>query len=105
MQLDATVDIAIWSTIEIGVSVIAANMATLRPLVLHMAKGSQAWPSRGMAGAGHVMIELPEIRNTEPHAQRTESLRGDHLPLGRADTEYEAGSTCSLTRSVRRHES
>jgi hypothetical protein len=49
------------------------------------------------------MIRLPEIED-ELHDRRAKNLQGVHVALERADTDREAGSTCSLTRSIRRDE-
>ncbi|KAF3038606.1 hypothetical protein E8E12_000602 [Didymella heteroderae] len=44
--LYGTVDISLWSTVEVGVSVFAANLATLRPLIQHVGEKARSITSR-----------------------------------------------------------
>ncbi|EUC29708.1 hypothetical protein COCCADRAFT_105845 [Bipolaris zeicola 26-R-13] len=44
--LYATVEISMWSTIEVGVSICAANLATIRPLIHHFTHKGESWESR-----------------------------------------------------------
>jgi hypothetical protein len=46
MFQDATVEISLWSTVEAGVSVLAANLATLRPLCRILADAARSLSSR-----------------------------------------------------------
>lgn len=44
--LYSTVDISLWSTVEVGISIFASNLATLRPLVQHVGDKARSMTSR-----------------------------------------------------------
>lgn len=46
MFKDATVEISLWSTIESGIAVLAANLATLRPLCRILADAARSLSSK-----------------------------------------------------------
>lgn len=57
-----TVDISLWSTVEVGVSVIAGNLATLRPLIQHVGERVRSLTSRVRCHSGE---ELPSNEDRE----------------------------------------
>ena len=65
--LYGTVDISLWSTVEVGVSVIAANLATLRPLIQHSIDSVRSLSSRLRGKSSESLFinehSLPESRN------------------------------------------
>ncbi|KAF2993587.1 hypothetical protein E8E13_000684 [Curvularia kusanoi] len=105
-----TVDLALWFTIEVGVSIFAANLATLRPLVRHVGTQARELTSRMSRGntTEAVQTEVPsteELTSVEHSGKRKMSVRVVELPSDRAarlqnDTE----STISLTRSTHQTE-
>lgn len=106
-----TVDIALWSTVEVGVSVVAANLATLRPLVQHVSTQARLLTTRVRgntdeeAQSGGVSEhELPRVEVKQVlEVQRTKILtRVVELPSERRQSDGE--STVSLTRSTREEE-
>jgi hypothetical protein len=106
-----TVDIALWSTVEVGVSVVAANLATLRPLVQHVSTQARLLTTRVRgntdeeAQSGGVSEhELPAVEAKEViEVQKTKiSTRVVDLPSERRQSDGE--STVSLTRSTRGEE-
>ncbi|KAJ4343411.1 hypothetical protein N0V95_006673 [Ascochyta clinopodiicola] len=73
--LYGTVDISLWSTVEVGVSVVAANLATLRPLVQHVRQGARVLSSRvrGLSSGevqstGFMAHELRDLGDGKPGA-------------------------------------
>jgi hypothetical protein len=97
----ATVDISLWSTVEVGVSVVAANIATLRPLIHHLTEGGRSWSSRVNKRQGHPVVELQEIHIVESKVDSKDGPYHNRLVTGRGNVEHEAESTRSLTRSTR----
>ena len=106
-----TVDIALWSTVEVGVSVVAANLATLRPLVQHVSAQARLLTTRVRgntdeeAQSGGVSEhELPPVEVKQVlEVQRTKILtRVVELPSERRQSDGE--STVSLKRSTREEE-
>jgi hypothetical protein len=100
MLIDATVDISLWSTVEVGVSVVAANIATLRPLIHHLTEGDQAWSSRINRRPKNYVVELQEIQISELKVDSKDGPNNKRLVTGRKDVEHETESTRSLTRSA-----
>ena len=106
-----TADIALWSTVEVGVSVVAANLATLRPLVQHVSAQAKLFTTRVRGhtdveaqSAGVSEQELPTVEvKKAPGVQGTKiSTRVVELPSERRQSDGE--STVSLTRSMRAEE-
>lgn len=103
--LYGTVDISLWSTVEVGVSVVAGNLATLRPLVQHIGDKARSLASRAR---GHSGEDLPSNDNSE-HELRHLSDKKPEIPSGvvelpfsvSAGEQIDAESTRSLTRSTR----
>ncbi|USP73079.1 hypothetical protein yc1106_00353 [Curvularia clavata] len=60
--LYATVDISLWSTVEVGVSVVAANLATVRPLFHHFAHRGESWASRQNRPVVAVIDDIPDFQ-------------------------------------------
>jgi hypothetical protein len=69
---DATVDISLWSTIEVGVSVFAANLATLRPLIHHFTTGDRSWSIRTNKRERNMAFKCPELQTIEEHVDHKE---------------------------------
>jgi hypothetical protein len=101
MLIDATVDISLWSTVEVGVSVVAANIATLRPLIHHFTEGGRDWSSRTNKKSKHPVLELQEIQIVSSKAGCEDSPYENCHMTRREDLKHEAESTRSLTRSIR----
>ncbi|EUC47480.1 hypothetical protein COCMIDRAFT_89982 [Bipolaris oryzae ATCC 44560] len=77
--LYATVEISMWSTIEVGVSICAANLATIRPLIHHFTHKGESWESR-QNRPGQVMLatipdshELPGLESPPKTAESSVS--------------------------------
>jgi hypothetical protein len=108
--LYGTVDISLWSTVEAGVSVFAANLATLRPLIQHVrdqvhsllsrARGVQDQESPAYSNE-HSEHELRNYKDRKPKVTtRVIAIPSEAAANRRADGE----STISLTRSARQAE-
>ncbi|KAH3953180.1 hypothetical protein HBH98_127270 [Parastagonospora nodorum] len=98
--LYATVDISLWSTVEVGVSVFAANLATLRPLVHHITQGGRSWSLRSNKRA-NIPLDIQELHCVNINFDDKRSSYGSrHGSVGK-DEENEAESTRSLTRSTK----
>ncbi|KAJ4368664.1 hypothetical protein N0V86_009573 [Didymella sp. IMI 355093] len=108
--LYGTVDISLWSTVEAGVSVFAANLATLRPLIQHVrdqvhsltshARGvrDQESPADSNEHSDH---ELRHYEDQKPKVlTRVIAIPSEAAAGRKADGE----STISLTRSTRQAE-
>ncbi|KAL6703051.1 hypothetical protein ACN47E_010258 [Coniothyrium glycines] len=98
--LFATVDISLWSTIEAGVSVFAANLATLRPLVPLVQHTIGLRPSQ--THHDH-LSPAPAfgLQNLEIQMDSKAECGHNRVVTGQGTAEAEAGSTISLTRSTR----
>lgn len=85
-----------------GVSVFAANLATLRPLVRHVKEGSsrdaQSEQSHPRPTAA---FEFQQVGSEQLDAHRDDVKDQDQIVIDCRDVEAEAGSTISLTRSTR----
>lgn len=114
--LYSTVDISLWSTVEVGVSVFAANLATLRPLIQHVGEKARSITSRVR---GISVQEITPVNSNEASAhelchyddQKSKasstkvSTRVIALPSEAAAGKTTDGeSTISLTRSTRQPE-
>ncbi|KAH7379461.1 hypothetical protein BKA66DRAFT_420472 [Pyrenochaeta sp. MPI-SDFR-AT-0127] len=97
--LYATVDISLWSTVEVGVSIFAANLATLRPLIQRITKGAESSLSNRVPP--NPAFEFQELSVIQIHIGSKEGPKSKGLVTERMDIEIEAGSTVSLTRSTR----
>ncbi|KAF9690615.1 hypothetical protein EKO04_011427 [Ascochyta lentis] len=106
--LFGTVDVSLWSTVEVGVSVVAANAATLRPLVQHVQQGARVLSSRvrglssGGAQSGRCVVhELREVSDGKSAAEvQVDDVSGSDDLGHRTDGD----STISLVRSTRQVE-
>lgn len=114
--LYGTVDISLWSTVEVGISVFAANLATLRPLIQRVGAKARSMTSRvrGVAGLGMTPVDSNEasehelrhyddqkIKVSSPKiSTRVIAIPSEAAAGRRADGE----STISLTRSTRHTE-
>lgn len=100
-----TVDISLWSTVEVGVSVFAGNLATLRPLIQHVGDKARNLTSRVR---GHSDEHLPSSHDSEHELQQFSdnkskaSTRVIVLPSEDvAGRQTDGESTRSLTRSTK----
>lgn len=57
---DATVEISMWSTVEVGVSICAANLATIRPLIHHFTHKGESWESRQNRPGHAALATIPD---------------------------------------------
>lgn len=98
--IDATVDISLWSTVEVGVSVFAANLATFRPLVKHLQEGtrlsSRTRSEPRFQTFGFQQVDLMNLKG----AEKVENKDNGVAEMCR-DIEAEGESTVSLTKSTR----
>ncbi|KAH8711842.1 hypothetical protein GQ44DRAFT_626427 [Phaeosphaeriaceae sp. PMI808] len=91
--LYSTVDISLWSTVEVGVSVVAANFATLRPLVRDIASRLRSLSSRSRS---QFVKEPPNLRyDIHVHAVTSKGKSR----VGHCVVEGSSERTSSLTRS------
>ena len=103
--LYGTVDISLWSTVEVGVSVTAGNLATLRPLIQHINDKARSLTSRvrGNSDEGSPSNDNSEheLRHVSDSKAKT-STRIIELPSeASAGRQADGESTKSLTRSTR----
>lgn len=103
--LFATVEISLWSTVEVGVSVFAVNLATLRPLVEQIAASARSLSSRirsgsngGASSDGNDLQDFSCRGNGKPHVESVVVDLG--VPQRDGDV-LDGESTTSLTRSTR----
>ncbi|KAJ4339632.1 hypothetical protein N0V87_003073 [Didymella glomerata] len=114
--LYGTVDISLWSTVEVGVSVFAANLATLRPLIQHVSEKARSITSR-IRGISVQEITPVNSNKTSEHELRPHDdqkmkassskilTRVIALPSeAAAGRQADGESTISLTRSTRHPE-
>lgn len=100
-----TVDIALWSAVEVGISVFAANLATLRPLVQLVGAKARSLTSRVRGNTdeesqsgGDYVHELPDLEAQKPKI----TTRVVELPSeSAAGRQIDGESMVSLTRSMR----
>ncbi|KAF1352855.1 hypothetical protein EJ07DRAFT_159069 [Lizonia empirigonia] len=101
-----TVDISLWSTVEVGVSVFASNLATLRPLVEHLQESARNWSIGVRTQSGSdVPINAPDSHAFRPFSNK--SPANSHvaeLSASRMMGGEDKDSTRSLTRSARQGE-
>lgn len=104
--LYGTVDISLWSTVEVGVSVFATNLATLRPLVEHLQETARNWSIGVRVQSGsEVPINAPDSHALRPLSNK--SPANNHvaeLSAPRMMGGEDGDSTRSLTRSARQGE-
>jgi hypothetical protein len=93
------VDISLWLTVEVGISVFAANLATLRPLVYHITQGGRPWLLRSNKRA-NLALDIQELHSVNNSFDDKESAHESRRGPTRKDEENEAESTRSLTRST-----
>lgn len=102
--LYSTVDISLWSTVEVGVSVFAANLATLRPLVQHVADSARSLSSRVRGrtdeDAQSNEVGAHELREFDDGKLKI-STRVVELPSEAVSRRADGESVISLTRSTR----
>lgn len=101
------VDISLWSTVEVGVSVFAANLATLRPLVKVVQDSARTLSSRvrgqsdeQIPSDDHSKYELKNVCGKAKVNSHVVELGVPYITRGVEDAE----STKSLTRSTRQAE-
>jgi hypothetical protein len=90
------VDISLWSTVEVGVSVFAANLATLRPLVHHITQGGRSWSLRRNKRANFA-LDIQELHSVNNNFDDKENSYESRCGPERKDLENEAESTRSLS--------
>lgn len=102
-----TSDVAIWTTVEIGIGITAACMATLKPLlrhVMHMAgiatteqgKSSRLRSNGGLGEINYISDQpLNELRLREDKGATTTTIKGMH----RSSQAYKNGWAKSSRRS------
>jgi hypothetical protein len=114
--LYGTVDISLWSTVEVGVSVFAANLATLRPLIQHVSEKARSITSRirgisvqEITPVNSNKASEHELRPYDDQKMKASSskilTRVIALPSeAAAGRQADGESTISLTRSTRHPE-
>ncbi|KAH9887510.1 hypothetical protein F4778DRAFT_786351 [Xylariomycetidae sp. FL2044] len=73
--LYSTADVAIWSTVETGLGITTAGVATLRPLLKTWFGGGSSAPGHGTSAAA------PQYRKTGSHSKRSQNDGGFDLHL------------------------
>lgn len=78
--LYATTEVAIWSTVEVGLGITAASMSTLRPLIRHISKLINNTPGRSSAGdTGRKDVTEGHVRGSAQERSWFEDLDDDGL--------------------------
>lgn len=105
--LYGTVDISLWSTVEVGVSVVAANLATLRPLMQHVGEQARSLTSRVRGVSSQETQDASNGHGSYEFQEHGEHKSGMSTRIVEIPSETAAGrqahgeSTDSLTRSIR----
>lgn len=82
----------------------AANLATLRPLIHHISAGGQPWALRGVRPNGNARngaFDFQELNAVVIGVDGKEDSQKSLVPQSKQDVEHGAESTISLTRSTR----
>lgn len=101
MFKDATVEISLWSTIEAGIAVLAANLATLRPLCRKVADAVRSFssklPEQSKTKSYNSNYDLGVLNIIGVEIDSKDCANVDHCTTSRLNEE-EVGSTVNLAR-------
>jgi hypothetical protein len=76
-----TFDLAIWSTVEIGIAIMAASIATYRPLFRSfLSRGNTGERSFISANGGYRLHNSSLVGHAPPSATTLQEMKGQHKP-------------------------